>query len=181
MLPYAASTSSPLRLTTQNTSPGTQRLQDVDESKTEGEQYEDLEMPYIEAHYHPLLFATITLCAMAELGLTAFLINAGIETKSFPSDRYHALLGLYCFISSWTIIFGASYMLWYFDRASHFLANVASSVAWLLATGIVWVSSSPDSGGFGLVGVRTVLVGDGCNMLLDIRHSTGVQQRDLFQ
>ena len=32
-------------------------------------------------------------------------------------------------------------MLWYFDRASHFLANVASSVAWLLATGIVWVRS----------------------------------------
>ena len=91
MLAYAAPTSSPLRLTTQNTFPDTQRLRDVDESKTEGRQSEDLDMPYVEAHYHPLLFATITLCAMAELGLTAFLINAGIETKSFPSDRYHAL------------------------------------------------------------------------------------------
>lgn len=48
-------------------------------------------MPLVEAQYHPLLFATITLCAMAELGLTAFLINAGIETKSFWSERYHAL------------------------------------------------------------------------------------------
>ncbi|KAF6765933.1 hypothetical protein DFP72DRAFT_1725 [Ephemerocybe angulata] len=95
-------------------------------------------MTYIEVHYHPLLFTTITLGAMAELGLTAYLINAGIETKSFTSDRYHALLGLFCFMSSWTMVFGASYMLWYFDRASHFLANVASSIAWLLTTGTIW-------------------------------------------
>lgn len=30
-------------------------------------------------------------------------------------------------------------MLWYFDRASHILANVASSVIWLLITTILWV------------------------------------------
>ncbi|TEB35015.1 hypothetical protein FA13DRAFT_1431478 [Coprinellus micaceus] len=47
-------------------------------------------------------------------------------------------LGLHCFASAWTMIFGASYIMWYFDRASHFLANIASSVAWLLSTSILW-------------------------------------------
>jgi hypothetical protein len=32
-----------------------------------------------------------------------------------------------------------TYLLWFFDGASHFLANIASSVIWLLATAILWV------------------------------------------
>lgn len=46
---------------------------------------------FIKAHYHPFLFALMTLSAMAELGLTAFLISAGNENGTWPSPRYHAL------------------------------------------------------------------------------------------
>jgi hypothetical protein len=46
---------------------------------------------------------------------------------------------MFCFNAAWTILFSTTYMLWYVDGASHFLANVASSVFWLLATSALWV------------------------------------------
>lgn len=46
---------------------------------------------FVKAHYHPFLFALMTLSAMAELGLTAFLISAGNEHHTWPSPRYHSL------------------------------------------------------------------------------------------
>ena len=48
-------------------------------------------MSYIKAHYHPFLFALMSTCAIAELGLTAFLIEAGNEHHTWPSPRYHSL------------------------------------------------------------------------------------------
>ena len=48
-------------------------------------------MPLLEAHYHPLLFTMMTLSAVAELGLTSFLISAGNENETWPSPGYHAL------------------------------------------------------------------------------------------
>ncbi|KAF8807431.1 hypothetical protein BYT27DRAFT_7165036 [Phlegmacium glaucopus] len=95
-------------------------------------------MPFLEAHYHPFLFAMMTLSAMAELGLTAFLISAGNENGTWPSPKYHHLLIMFCFNAAWTTLFSTTYMLWYVDGASHFLANVASSVFWLLATSLLW-------------------------------------------
>lgn len=44
-----------------------------------------------QVHYHPFFFLLMALVAMTELGLTAFLINAGNEHDSWPSPRYHAL------------------------------------------------------------------------------------------
>lgn len=46
---------------------------------------------------------------------------------------------MFCFNSAWTTLFSTTYMLWYVDGASHFLANVASSVFWLMATSALWV------------------------------------------
>ena len=48
-------------------------------------------MPFLEAHYHPFLFAMMTLSGIAELGLTSFLISAGNENGTWPSPRYHSL------------------------------------------------------------------------------------------
>jgi len=95
-------------------------------------------MPFLETHCHPFLFAMMTLSAMAELGLTSFLISAGNENGTWPSPRYHTLLIMFCFNAGWTTLFSTTYMLWYVDGASHFLANVASSVFWLLATSVLW-------------------------------------------
>ncbi|KAH0590702.1 hypothetical protein H2248_000830 [Termitomyces sp. 'cryptogamus'] len=88
--------------------------------------------------YHPFLFALITCSALAELGLTAFLVSAGNEHNTWPSKRYHALLILFVFNAAWTTLFSTAYVLWFFDGAGHFLANVASSVIWLLATSVLW-------------------------------------------
>lgn len=48
-------------------------------------------MPFLEAHYHPFLFAMMMLSGIAELGLTSFLISAGNENGTWPTPRYHSL------------------------------------------------------------------------------------------
>ncbi|KIK71019.1 hypothetical protein GYMLUDRAFT_33126 [Collybiopsis luxurians FD-317 M1] len=89
-------------------------------------------------HFHPFIFSAMTLCAAAELGLTAFLINVGNANGTWSSSRYHALLIMFTFNSSWTLLFSSAYMLYLFDGAANFLANIASSVIWILLTGILW-------------------------------------------
>ena len=59
--------------------------------KTRTQRRNRRKMPFLEAHYHPFLFTMMTLSAMAELGLTSFLISAGNENGTWPSPRYHAL------------------------------------------------------------------------------------------
>ncbi|KAI0825149.1 hypothetical protein BC628DRAFT_1410550 [Trametes gibbosa] len=110
----------------------------------------------MRTNYHPFLFTLMTLTATAELGLTAFLISAGNEAQSWASPRYHSLsvlrrsrchsrltesrhsLILLCFSSAWTLLFSGAYVLWIVDGAVHLLAQVASSVVWLLLTAVLW-------------------------------------------
>ncbi|TFK41132.1 hypothetical protein BDQ12DRAFT_426326 [Crucibulum laeve] len=100
--------------------------------------YRRRRMSFIKAHYHPFLFTLMTLSAMAELGLTCFLVSAGNESGTWPTRRYHSLLILFVFNAAWTTLFSATYMWWFVDGSSHFLANIASSVAWLLITSVLW-------------------------------------------
>ena len=113
----------------------------------------------MRANYHPFLFTLMTLTAAAELGLTAFLISAGNEARTWSSPSYHSLsvpvrhkchsrltesalrssLILLCFSSAWTLLFSTAYVLWIVDGAVHILAQVASSVIWLLLTSVLWV------------------------------------------
>lgn len=48
-------------------------------------------MSFVKANYHPFLFTTITMSALAELALTAFLIGKGNENRTWPTERYHSL------------------------------------------------------------------------------------------
>ncbi|TFK57276.1 hypothetical protein OE88DRAFT_1618859 [Heliocybe sulcata] len=98
-----------------------------------------------KAHYHPFhpyMFGLMTFCALAELGLTAFLITMGNEHHTWPSIRYHSLLILFCFDAVWTMIFSTAYLLWMIDGSVHVLASIASSVIWLVITSIVWGTAS---------------------------------------
>lgn len=115
---------------------------------------------FIKTNYHPFLFALMTFSALAELGITAFLVSAGNEHNTWPSPRYHSLcvnnfhienilkllfhssLILFLFNAAWTTLFSTAYMLWISYGASHILASVASSVIWLLATTVLWVCLS---------------------------------------
>ncbi|KAI8995614.1 hypothetical protein BD414DRAFT_409898 [Trametes punicea] len=110
----------------------------------------------IRGNYHPFLFTLMTLTGTAELGLTVFLISAGNEAQTWASPRYHSLsvfrsskcrlhltesnssLILLCFSSAWTLLFSGAYVLWIVDGAVHLLAQVASSVFWLLLTSVFW-------------------------------------------
>ncbi|PFH54500.1 hypothetical protein AMATHDRAFT_52114 [Amanita thiersii Skay4041] len=92
--------------------------------------------------YHPFLFLLMTCTAMAELGLTAFLISAGNESRTWPTPRYHSLLILFLFNSTWTTLFSAAYMVWMMDGGGQLLASIASSVIWLMLTSILWGSAA---------------------------------------
>ncbi|KAL5495251.1 hypothetical protein ACEPAI_714 [Sanghuangporus weigelae] len=92
--------------------------------------------------YHPFFFLLMALVAMAELGLTSFLINAGNESDTWPSSRYHKLLILFCFNAVWTTLFSTSYVVWVIDGSVHLLAGVASSVAWLFLNSVLWATAS---------------------------------------
>jgi hypothetical protein len=115
-------------------------------------------MAAIKAQYHPFLFAFMALSAMAELGLTIFLIYTGNASGIWPRPRYHSLcvifpipevrkqftdvsrrLIFFCFNSVWTIIFSTAYIMWLIEGAVHFLASIASSVIWMLITTLLWV------------------------------------------
>jgi len=91
-----------------------------------------------QVHYHPFFFLLMALVAMTELGLTAFLINAGNEHDTWPSPRYHVLLIYICFNAVWTTLFATSYVLWVLDGAVHILASIASSVSWLIINTSLW-------------------------------------------
>ncbi|KAJ6610019.1 hypothetical protein B0H10DRAFT_1812306 [Mycena sp. CBHHK59/15] len=99
-------------------------------------------MSFVKAHYHPFLFSMMILAGMAELGLTAFLVNAGNARNTWPSPRYHALLLLFLFNSAWTVLFSVAYLLWLVDGAKHLLANIASSIFWLAITSALWGASA---------------------------------------
>jgi hypothetical protein len=44
-------------------------------------------MSFVEAHYHPFLFSTMALLGMAEIAVTAYLINSVNEQSWLPSER----------------------------------------------------------------------------------------------
>jgi len=46
---------------------------------------------FSKANYHPFLFSLTTCAALAELGLTAYLVTMGNESETWPSKRYHSL------------------------------------------------------------------------------------------
>ncbi|KAJ6604679.1 hypothetical protein DFH09DRAFT_898585 [Mycena vulgaris] len=95
-------------------------------------------MSFVQAHYHPFLFTMMVLTGVAELGLTAFLVNAGNTHGTWPSPRYHALLLFILFNATWTVVFAVAYMLWLIDGAKHLLASIASSIFWLTVTVVLW-------------------------------------------
>jgi len=94
------------------------------------------------AHGHPYLFSLIALCALAELGLTAFLLNVGNTSHEWASVRYHHLLILFAFNAAWTLLFAAAYVAWTLNGAVHAIASIASSIIWLTATTILWGAAS---------------------------------------
>ncbi|KAF8642363.1 hypothetical protein AX16_009632 [Volvariella volvacea WC 439] len=95
-------------------------------------------MPPTRASYHPFLFVLMTCSAMAEIGLTAFLISAGNENRTWPSPRYHSLLIFFLFNAVWTLFFSAAYLLWIMGAGIQLLAGIASSAIWQLITSILW-------------------------------------------
>lgn len=85
------------------------------------------------------IFALISAVALAEIGLTAFLVHDYENRDSgYPSSRYRSLIILILFDACWTALFGLAYVFFIVGGALHFLASVASSAIWLIVTAILW-------------------------------------------
>lgn len=77
------------------------------------------------AGYHPFLFFLIAAVAMAELGLTAFLVHDYENRDSgYPSSRYRSLIILILFDACWTTLFGLAYLFFIVGGALHALARL---------------------------------------------------------
>lgn len=72
------------------------------------------------------------------VGLALSRVLSLLLTKYFLAPS----LILFLFNAVWTTLFSTTYMLWVADGASHILANIASSVIWLLITTVLWVCHS---------------------------------------
>ncbi|KAF8574438.1 hypothetical protein K439DRAFT_1649770 [Ramaria rubella] len=92
----------------------------------------------MSAFFHQGLFTVISLVAIAELSLTAFLFVKGNEAHEFLSHKYRDLLILFLVSSAWTTFFGLMYAYWIISQALHFLASIATSIWWLCVTAALW-------------------------------------------
>ena len=125
----------------------------------------------LSTQYHPFLFLLLMLCAMAELGLGVFMIVTGYEHEYWPSSRYKALwvnhyfgirgerlttstrLILFLFDAAWTIFFSSAYLLYCLEGGRRLLADIASSVVWLMMTTTLWVRAGGNLGVHRLIDV----------------------------
>jgi len=89
-------------------------------------------------HYHPILFGLITILAIVELGLTGWehheQSNFGIHSGSVRRR-----LDFLIFVSAWTTLTGAAYIVFGHTGRFGLIASFASHAFWLFWTWIMWL------------------------------------------
>jgi len=94
------------------------------------------------AIYHPFMFLLIALVAIAELGLTAYLVSQykknGYPAGEKGAGRFKSLIILFLFNAAWTTFFAVGYVLMILGGSLHIIASIAGSALWLIITAILW-------------------------------------------
>lgn len=92
--------------------------------------------------YHPILFSLITAIAIALLGLTAWTHHQYSKfglTRGVLGTGLSRRLDFLIFLSVWTTVFGAAYIIFAHTGRFGAIASHASHVLWLLITWIMWL------------------------------------------
>jgi preprotein translocase subunit SecG len=99
------------------------------------------------------MYSILTIFALAEIGVTAYLIDHFTKV-GYPSSRYRSLTIFLLFNACWTAFFGLAYIIFVAAGVLKRLARLTASLAWLTITLILWVIAAslytdPTRGGRG--------------------------------
>ena len=84
------------------------------------------------------MYSLLTVIALTEVGVTAYLIDHFTRT-GYPSSRYRSLTIFLLFNACWTAFFGIAYIAFVAAGALSRLARLTASLAWLSITSLLWV------------------------------------------
>lgn len=84
------------------------------------------------------MYSLLTLIAIAEIGVTAFLIDHFTRT-GYPSSRYRSLTIFLLFNAVWTTLFGILYIAFVAAGRLKHLARLTASLGWLSITTLLWL------------------------------------------
>lgn len=84
------------------------------------------------------MYSLLTLIAIAEIGVTAFLIDHFTRT-GYPSSRYRSLTIFLLFNAVWTTLFGLIYIGFVAAGRLKRLARLSASLGWLSITTLLWL------------------------------------------
>jgi hypothetical protein len=84
------------------------------------------------------MYGLLTVVALAEVGVTAYLIDH-FTAVGYPSSRYRSLTIFLLFNACWTSFFGLAYLAFIAAGAFNRLARLTASLAWLSVTSLLWV------------------------------------------
>ncbi|KAI0002101.1 hypothetical protein BJV77DRAFT_971085 [Russula vinacea] len=85
-----------------------------------------------------VLFALAVSSAAVELGLTAYLMIAGIYVRG---GLYHSLQIIFLLDALWTVLFFPTCVLWFTKGSLDVLANIFGSIFWIFAAAVFWGSA----------------------------------------
>ena len=84
------------------------------------------------------MYCLLTLIAIAEIGVTAFLIDH-FTRIGYPSSRYRSLTIFLLFNAVWTTLFGLIYIGFVAAGKLRRLARLSASLGWLSITTLLWL------------------------------------------
>jgi len=84
------------------------------------------------------MYSLLTLVALAEVGVTAYLVDHFTRT-GYPTSRYRSLTIFLLFNACWTAFFGLAYIIFVAAGKLKGLARLTASLAWLTITALLWL------------------------------------------
>jgi len=102
-------------------------------------------MPDMDTHVrrgHPILFGLITLFALIEGIITAWLVSnyQGSAQGGYPNNHFRHTLRFGVFVSWWTFVFAIAYIFFFLYGTGGMISSIASHAIWLFVTWVFWLA-----------------------------------------
>ncbi|KAL0952058.1 hypothetical protein HGRIS_008696 [Hohenbuehelia grisea] len=92
---------------------------------------------------HPIVFGLIILFSVIELAISAWLTSRYNDNNPTPSGTERDRVRYTLFASTWTIVFSFMFLILFFHSATgSVMTSVASHLAFLILTWIIWTASA---------------------------------------
>ncbi|WWD18365.1 hypothetical protein CI109_102815 [Kwoniella shandongensis] len=91
---------------------------------------------------HPIFFGLLTLFALIEGAVTSWLVSRYNDHDTYPSNSYRDRIKFLVFVSWWTFVFSAGYIVAFFLAYDSFISSIASHLGWVALTWIFWLAGA---------------------------------------